>query len=93
MRAICLAAMFCLIPMISLAQGGNPGVNDPQPQAKSPADDSKLVCERKKALGSNRPERVCKTQAEWDAERAKAQADLQRYGRCSGNDNPCVAQP
>jgi hypothetical protein len=93
MRAICLVAMLGLMPMIGLAQDGSAAGNDPQPQAKAPADDTKLVCERKKALGSHRPERVCKTQAEWDAERAKAQADLQRYGRCSGNDNPCVAQP
>lgn len=91
MRAICLTAMLCMVPMIGMAQGGNPAGNDVQ--AKVPADDAKLVCERKKALGSHRPERVCKTQAEWDAERAKAQADLQRYGRCSGNDNHCVAQP
>lgn len=90
MRTICLVAMLGLMPLIGVAQTGSSGSDM---QAKAPADDTKLVCERKKALGSNRPERVCKTQAEWDAERAKAQADLQRYGRCSGNDNHCVAQP
>jgi hypothetical protein len=91
MRAICLAAMLCLVPMIGMAQDGKPAGGDAQ--AAAPTDGSKLVCERKKALGSNRPERVCKTQTEWDAERAKAQANLQRYGRCSGNDNVCVGQP
>lgn len=93
MRTICLVVMLGLMPMVGLAQDGSATGNDPQPQANTPAKDSKLVCERKKALGSHRPERVCKTQAEWDAERAKAQADLHRYGRCSGNDNHCVAQP
>ena len=93
MRAICLAVMFCVVPMTGTALDGSPGGNDPQPQAKAPADASKLICERKKALGSNHPERVCKTQAERDAERTKAQADLQRYGSCSGNDNVCVGQP
>lgn len=93
MRTMGLVAMFCLMSMTGVVLGGNTDGNAAQAQAKAPADDSKPVCERKKALGSNRPERVCKTQAEWDAERAKAQADLQRYGRCSGNDNPCVAQP
>lgn len=93
MRAMYLTAMLCLAPMVGLAQSPNPGGNDAQPQAKASADGSKLVCERKKALGSNRPERVCKTQDEWDAERAKAHADLQRYGRCSGNDMICTGQP
>ena len=92
MRTICLVAMLGLMPMIGVAQSGTAESNA-QAQAKAPADDTRLVCERKKALGSNRYERVCKTQAERDAERAKAQADLQRYGSCSGNDNHCVAQP
>lgn len=33
------------------------------------AADSRIICERQRAMGSNRVERVCKTHARWQAER------------------------
>lgn len=42
------------------------------------AEDDRMVCERHKPVGSNRPKTVCKTVAERRAEREAAQADVQR---------------
>lgn len=53
------------------------------------ATEKKLHCERVKSLGSNRVERVCMTESERLAAQDAAQADLQRLGRCSGNDVVC----
>lgn len=63
----------------------------PAPQADKAAAgrDDEMVCERKKKLGSNMVERVCMTVAQRDAEKQKAQADISRLGRCSGNDAIC----
>lgn len=52
-------------------------------------DDDRMVCERKKKLGSNMVERVCTTAAQRDAAKKQAQNDLDRLGRCSGNDSIC----
>lgn len=49
-----------------------------------------VTCERKKVLGSNRTERVCMTASQRAAAKEKAQADLHRLGRCSGNDSMCA---
>ncbi|GAB3747547.1 hypothetical protein [Lysobacter olei] len=54
-----------------------------------PAQEDGVVCERKKVLGSNRTERVCMAAAQRTAAKEKAQSDLQRLGRCSGNDSLC----
>jgi hypothetical protein len=40
------------------------------------ADDDRLVCERRKTLGSNRKERVCKTVAQMREERERAREEL-----------------
>ena len=56
-------------------------------------DDGKVVCQRTKKLGSHQTERVCTTSAERSAAKARAQADLDRLGRCSGNDSICSGAP
>lgn len=40
------------------------------------AEDERLVCERHKPVGSNRPQTICKTVAERRAEREAAQRDI-----------------
>lgn len=42
------------------------------------ADDDRLVCERRKTLGSNRKERVCKTVAQMREERERAREEFDR---------------
>ena len=49
----------------------------------------RVVCERKKRVGSNLVERVCKTESQRQAARERAREDLQRLGGCSGNEGPC----
>lgn len=44
-------------------------------------DDERMVCERRKVLGSNRPERVCKTVAQRREEKERARADMDRLQR------------
>ena len=58
-----------------------------------PAQQEPVTCERKKVIGSNRTERVCMTAAQRVAAKEKAQADLHRLGRCSGNDSMCSGTP
>jgi hypothetical protein len=41
-------------------------------------DDDRMVCERRKTLGSNRKERVCKTVAQMREERERAREELDR---------------
>lgn len=64
--------------------------------AESPAADTgnpqaAEICRVEKPKGSNIATRVCRSQAEWD--RGQAQADLQRLGCCSGNENACRGEP
>ena len=53
-------------------------------------DDETVVCERRKVLGSNRHVRQCMTIGERKVAKEKAQGDLHRLGRCSGNDSVCA---
>ena len=73
------------------AQAVDPATTAPAPQADKAAagKDAEMVCERTKKLGSNMVERVCMTVAQRDAEKKKAQEDISRLGRCSGNDSVC----
>lgn len=48
----------------------------------SEREDARLVCERRKILGSNRRERVCKTEAQWREEREAARNQLDGRGVC-----------
>lgn len=61
--------------------------------AKTLDGSEEIVCEKKKVAGSNRVERVCMTKSERIAAKDKAQEDLRRFGRCSGNDVVCVGTP
>ncbi|MBZ4039296.1 hypothetical protein [Novilysobacter selenitireducens] len=64
----------------------------PAAETTQAGDDAGLVCERKKETGSNRVTRVCTTEAERIAAKDKAQDDVQRLGRCSGNDIACIGE-
>ena len=46
------------------------------------ADNERLVCERVKVVGSNRPQRVCRTVAEMRAERQEAERSLETRLMC-----------
>ena len=46
------------------------------------ADDERMVCERRRTLGSNRKERVCMTAAQMRAQREAARENLDRSGVC-----------
>ena len=89
MRTAILLAVLC-VSSVALAgevktpiQGTTEGT-----KPVSSSDDGK-VCERKKILGSHRSEIVCTTADERSAAKTKAQNDLDRLGRCSGNDTVC----
>ena len=52
------------------------------------ADDERMVCERRKTIGSNRRERVCMTAAQMRAQREATRDNMERRGiceDCSGN--------
>jgi hypothetical protein len=59
------------------------------PKAAASEDGNKMVCERVKTLGSQQVKRVCTTVAARAAARERAKTDLDRLGRCSGNDSSC----
>lgn len=51
--------------------------------------DAGVRCELRKPTGSSRVARVCTTAEERALATAKAQDDLHRLGRCSGNETAC----
>lgn len=57
--------------------------------AETPPTEDRMVCERKKRIGSNRIERICMTESQRQAARERARDDLQRTGACSGNYSAC----
>jgi hypothetical protein len=46
------------------------------------SQDDRMICERRPVLGSNRKERVCKTAAQWSAEREAARSVMDSRGLC-----------
>ena len=44
--------------------------------------DERMVCQRRPILGSTRKERICKTQSQWDVERANARDTMIRSRTC-----------
>ncbi|HEY5849582.1 MAG TPA: hypothetical protein VIT62_02270 [Lysobacter sp.] len=73
---------------LAYAADGNSATSDKASSAPAAAADGKQ-CEKKKEVGSNVATRVCTTEAERVAAKAKAQADVERLGRCSGNEKAC----
>ncbi len=45
-----------------------------QSQPADPRD--RIVCRREHVLGSNRPQRICQTQRQWEAQRDQSREDL-----------------
>ena len=86
--------LFVALCAMSVAQAGNASNSAPAAEtptkSTTPTADDEMVCEAKKKLGSNRIERVCMTVAQRRAAKERAEADLQRLGRCSGNDSLCA---
>lgn len=50
------------------------------------AEDQRLVCKRVTKIGSHRPETVCKTVAEQEAERTDVRRENMRVRRCVGSE-------
>ncbi|MGO4222195.1 hypothetical protein AB4Y64_10125 [Lysobacter sp. TAF61] len=73
----------------SLAYAGEATSSDTASSSAAATDDKGVVCEKKKEVGSNVATRVCTTEAERVAAKDKAQADVERLGRCSGNEKAC----
>lgn len=48
------------------------------------AEDERLICERVKLVGSNRPTRVCRTAAQVRADREAAEKSLEERKMCGG---------
>jgi hypothetical protein len=70
----------------STASSGTPAAKSQSSGAAVTADktsheDSKLICEMERPVGSNIPKRVCRTQAQIDKERAEAQDQMREASR------------
>ena len=98
MKIVMLTLMLCMASAVHANEVKDPAADAVDPATAAPAPksdkaasgkDDGMVCERKKKLGSNMVERVCMTVAQRDAEKQKAQEDISRLGRCSGNDSIC----
>jgi hypothetical protein len=85
------ALLLIVLSTASVAYAGEkPVASDTSEATAAPATDDKgTICEMKKEVGSNRVKRVCTTEEERLMAKAKAHADLERLGRCSGNENAC----
>lgn len=75
--AIAIATALILPANIAIA-------NDPGSTAKAGPDRSKRVCRNVTPTGSRMTKRVCRTQAEWDAEAERA-ARLLQDGQINGS--------
>ena len=54
----------------------SPSTQQPAKSTKAKPDD--MVCKREAVLGSRMKQRVCLTQAEWDARKADSRQELER---------------
>lgn len=74
----------------SLTHAGEVTPSDTASSSAAAATEGKgVVCEKRKEVGSNVATRICTTEAERIAAKAKAQADVERLGRCAGNEKAC----
>ena len=83
------AASLCLSIMISdtvnaAEPSGQPTHVPESASEASVAKKEKLICKREKVLGSNRTQKVCKTQSQIDAEKASAQRFGQQIRNATG---------
>ncbi|GHA82904.1 hypothetical protein [Cognatilysobacter bugurensis] len=71
-----LTASLLLLPALAFASDPPAPAPSEAPQAVAVDKDAeKLICRSEKKIGSNRPERVCRTKAE--LERARSHSDSQ----------------
>ena len=79
----CLTLSLLLItPCAALSMKGTEAKKTSQ--TKEAENREKLVCKREKVLGSNRTQKVCKTQSQIDAEKASAQRFGQQIRNATG---------
>ncbi|MDO9335154.1 MAG: hypothetical protein Q7T61_02020 [Caulobacter sp.] len=73
MRFALIAVAAILFASPALAQGvAPPAPAAPAEQAAAQDDAAKPVCKKERVAGSNRPEKICKTAAEWQRLREAA---------------------
>jgi len=94
MKTVLLVSLLCLSPFAFAGEAAAISEST-APAAETVSDASsdkpatKQRCERRKALGSNIAKRECFTVTDDSEAKDRAQADLARYGRCSGNETAC----
>jgi hypothetical protein len=67
--------MFADLLFAAAAAASTPTTASPQSE-QGPAKQERLVCKSAKFAGSNISQRICKTRAEWDEARRRAQEQL-----------------
>lgn len=80
------AWMLSILLAPSVAFGGVDGEAARSAQAVAEG----TVCEMRKPTGSRIAVKVCTTAAEREHAREKAHRDLLDWGRCAGNEHPCI---
>jgi hypothetical protein len=81
--------------LVAIVISGSSQQAQPQPEPRPEptvgetrqAERERLICRRQHVVGSNRPQRVCLTRAEWDEIREDAVEGLERYNRGDANPN------
>lgn len=74
-----LALCLLLVPALTYASEDAAPSAPAKPPVAAPADDGdKLICRTEKKIGSNRPERICRTKAELQREREHADTQMRR---------------
>jgi hypothetical protein len=72
-RAAASWFMFCCLPMTASAEEPvDPAASAQSQAAAKEVYQNQLICKTKAVVGSHIPKRICKTQAQIDAERARA---------------------
>lgn len=86
MKSLGLAVFTAFVPVAPAFAADPPAQTPSAKTAATPAkpanktaaadDPNKQVCERRHVVGSNIEEKICKTQAQWEAERIAVQQDF-----------------
>ncbi|MFN4297015.1 MAG: hypothetical protein ACK4FB_09240 [Brevundimonas sp.] len=66
----------------------NPRGNSAEERSERQEDADRMICRREHVVGSNRPQRVCMTRAQWDAIRDQSRETLRETDRGAPQELP-----
>lgn len=80
LTAVSAASVLLAVGCTSAPESGQPMklASAAGAKAAAPGDPNRMVCRKERVVGSNRPEKICMTAAEWQGITERSQEDLTR---------------